>query len=184
MANKSDFGRIDGRCQCLEGTVPQPIQYCHKAKCNKIANIFNTRPLHVSFRRKLVAKNIQPWHHLVLRLAHIHLRESNMVVLSFVSLCIIGPRNNSYISYGRRRVRSLKNSWTGVSHPVLRPKLNAYLYVCQDLSFTRKVTNSEINGITSVYYIESYYKAYYKTKRSTQWSKAPCHMQMTGGLHA
>jgi hypothetical protein len=35
-------------------------------------------------------------------------------------------------------------------------------------SFTHKTTNSEINSITSVYYIESYYKAYYKTKRSTQ----------------
>jgi hypothetical protein len=28
------------------------------------------------------------------------------------------------------------------------------------------MTNSEINSITSVYYIESYYIAYYKTKRS------------------
>jgi hypothetical protein len=40
-----------------------------------------------------------------------------------------------------------------MSHPVLRPKLNAFLYVCQD-----QVTNSEINSITNVYYIISYYK--------------------------
>jgi hypothetical protein len=35
--------------------------------------------------------------------------------------------------------------------------------------FTHKVTNSEINSITSVYYINSYNKTDYKTKRSKQW---------------
>jgi hypothetical protein len=35
-------------------------------------------------------------------------------------------------------------------------------------NFTHKTINSEINSITSVYYIESYYKTYYKTKRSKQ----------------
>jgi hypothetical protein len=113
MANKSDFGTIDGRCQCPESTVPQPIKYCQKQNCNKIAYIFNTRPLNVSFRRKLVGENLQPWYHFVLRLAHIHLRESNMVVLSFVSLCINRPRNNSSISCGRRWARSYKNDTTG-----------------------------------------------------------------------
>jgi hypothetical protein len=44
-----------------------------------------------------------------------------------------------------------------LSHPVLRPKLNAFLCV-PGLSFTHKVVNSEINNITSVYYIVSYYK--------------------------
>jgi hypothetical protein len=42
-------------------------------------------------------------------------------------------------------------------------------------SFTHKATTSEINSITSIYYIESYYKTYYKTKRSTQRNKAPHH---------
>jgi hypothetical protein len=51
-------------------------------------------------------------------------------------------------------------------------------------SFTHKAINSEINNITSVYYIESYYRAYYKTKRPKQRSKAPHHRQMTDGLHA
>jgi hypothetical protein len=51
-------------------------------------------------------------------------------------------------------------------------------------SFTHKATNSEINSITGVYYIESYYKTYYKTKGSTHWNKAPHHKQMTGGPHA
>jgi hypothetical protein len=55
-----------------------------------------------------------------------------------------------------------------------------YLYVCQD-QLSHIVTNSEENSITSVYYNESYYKTYYKTKRPKQWNKAPCHRQMTGG---
>jgi hypothetical protein len=38
-------------------------------------------------------------------------------------------------------------------------------------SFTHKA----INSITSVYYIESYYKTYYKTKGSMQQNKAPHH---------
>jgi hypothetical protein len=50
--------------------------------------------------------------------------------------------------------------------------------------FTHKITNSEINSITSVYYIESYYKTYYKTKKSIKRNKAPYHRQMTGGPHA
>jgi hypothetical protein len=45
--------------------------------------------------------------------------------------------------------------------------------------FTYKVTNNEINSITSVYYNESYYRAHYKTKGSTQRNKAPHHRQMT-----
>jgi hypothetical protein len=44
-----------------------------------------------------------------------------------------------------------------LSHLVFRPKLIAFLYVCQD-QFSHKATNSGINSITSVYYIVSYYK--------------------------
>jgi hypothetical protein len=36
------------------------------------------------------------------------------------------------------------------------------------LIFIHKAINNEINSITSVYYIESYHKTYYKTKGSTQ----------------
>jgi hypothetical protein len=42
-----------------------------------------------------------------------------------------------------------------VSHPVSRPKMNALPLCVPGSSFTYKVTNSEINSITSVYYIES-----------------------------
>jgi hypothetical protein len=38
-------------------------------------------------------------------------------------------------------------------------------------SLTHKVTNGEINSITSVYDIKYYYRAYYKTKRSKQRNK-------------
>jgi hypothetical protein len=40
-----------------------------------VTDIFRTRPLNISFRRSLVAENLNSWNHLVLRLAHIHLRE-------------------------------------------------------------------------------------------------------------
>jgi hypothetical protein len=51
-------------------------------------------------------------------------------------------------------------------------------------SFTYIAINSEINSIISVYYIEYYYyRAYYKTKGSEQWNKAPHHRQMTRVLH-
>jgi hypothetical protein len=58
-----------------------------------------------------------------------------------------------------------------------------HIFICGRIKF-HKVTNSEINNITSVYYIKSYYKDYYKTKGSTQWNKAPHHMQMIGGPRA
>jgi hypothetical protein len=45
-----------------------------------------------------------------------------------------------------------------LSHPVFRPKLNVFLYVCRDQVSHIKATNSRINSITSVYYIVSYYK--------------------------
>jgi hypothetical protein len=40
-----------------------------------VTDIFRTHPLNISFRRSLVAENLNSWNHLVLRLAHIHLRE-------------------------------------------------------------------------------------------------------------
>jgi hypothetical protein len=40
-----------------------------------VAEIFRSQPLNVSFRRSLVAANLYSWNRLVLRLAHIHLRE-------------------------------------------------------------------------------------------------------------
>jgi hypothetical protein len=52
------------------------------------------------------------------------------------------------------------------------------------LTFTHKMTNSEINSISSVYYIDYCYRAYCKTKRSKQRNKPPHHKQMTGGPHA
>jgi hypothetical protein len=43
-------------------------------KSATVAKNFSTRPLNVSFR-SLVAANLQSWHHLILRLANVHLRE-------------------------------------------------------------------------------------------------------------
>jgi hypothetical protein len=40
-----------------------------------VTNIFRSRALNISFRRSLVAENLHSWNQLVLRLAHIHLRE-------------------------------------------------------------------------------------------------------------
>jgi hypothetical protein len=40
-----------------------------------VADSFRSRPLNISFRRSLVAENLHSWNQLVLRLAHIHLRE-------------------------------------------------------------------------------------------------------------
>jgi hypothetical protein len=40
-----------------------------------VDEILHSQPLNVSFRRSLVAANLYFWNHLVLRLAHIHLRE-------------------------------------------------------------------------------------------------------------
>jgi hypothetical protein len=44
-----------------------------------VADIFRTRPLNITFRRSLVATNLDSWNHLVLRLAHIHLRASRHI---------------------------------------------------------------------------------------------------------
>jgi hypothetical protein len=60
-----------------------------------------------------------------------------------------------------------------------------YILLCVPRSnFTHKATNSKINNITSVYYIESYYKTYHKTMGSMQRNKAPHHKQMIGGITA
>jgi hypothetical protein len=70
-----------------------------------------------------------------------------------------------------------------LSHLVFKAITECILLCVSGSIFTHKSTNSEINSITSIYYIESYYKTYYKTKRSKQWNKAPHHRQMTGGPH-
>jgi hypothetical protein len=46
-----------------------------RRKIATVADIFRTHPLNITFRRSLVATNLDSWNHLVLRLAHIHLRE-------------------------------------------------------------------------------------------------------------
>jgi hypothetical protein len=52
-------------------------------------------------------------------------------------------------------LRPKLNAGSLMSHLVLRPKLNALTLCVPGSSFTPKATNSEINSITSVYYIES-----------------------------
>jgi hypothetical protein len=68
--------------------------------------------------------------------------------------------------------------------PSFKAKIECIPLCVQVSSFTHKAINNEINGITSVYYVEYYYRAYYKTKRSKQQNKAPHHRQMIGGPHA
>jgi hypothetical protein len=41
-----------------------------RKKCATVASIFSSRPLNVSFRRNMVAENLQSWHSLVLRSKH------------------------------------------------------------------------------------------------------------------
>jgi hypothetical protein len=64
--------------------------------------------------------------------------------------------------------------------PSFKAKIECKPLCVSGSSFTHKVINSEINSITSVYYIDYHYKAYYKTKWSTQQNKAPYHRQMIG----
>jgi hypothetical protein len=67
--------------------------------------------------------------------------------------------------------------------PSFKTKTEFTLICVSGSIFTHKATNGETNSITSVYYIESYYRAYCKTKRSKQRNKAPHHRQMTRGPH-
>jgi hypothetical protein len=46
-----------------------------RRKSATVTDIFRTHPLNISFRRSLVAENLYTRNHLILRLAHIHLRE-------------------------------------------------------------------------------------------------------------
>jgi hypothetical protein len=74
---------------------------------------------------------------------------------------------NSFVDYVLKNIQSILGLRPTVnmtlipllSHPVLRPKLNAFPLCVSGSCFTQKPTNSEINSITSVYYIESYYKS-------------------------
>jgi hypothetical protein len=50
-----------------------------RKKSATIAYVFSTRPLNVSFRRNLVAANLQSWHNLILRIANIHLNDQSDV---------------------------------------------------------------------------------------------------------
>jgi hypothetical protein len=50
-----------------------------RRKTATVADIFRTRSLNITFRRSLVATNLDSWNHLVLRLAHIHLRASRHI---------------------------------------------------------------------------------------------------------
>jgi hypothetical protein len=40
-----------------------------------VAEIFSSRPLNISFRKKMVAENLQCWHDLVVKLANIQLTD-------------------------------------------------------------------------------------------------------------
>jgi hypothetical protein len=62
------------------GTTPLKLQYPNlynivRRKDATVAKIFSSRPLNVSFRRNLVAKNLLSWHDLVMRLMDIQLTD-------------------------------------------------------------------------------------------------------------
>jgi hypothetical protein len=40
-----------------------------------VVKVFSSRPLNVSFRRNLVAENLQAWQNLIMRLINIHLTD-------------------------------------------------------------------------------------------------------------
>jgi hypothetical protein len=61
------------RHRTFKTSIPEPIQHCSKEKC--YGDIFNLRPLNVSFRRNLVAENLLSCHDLVRRLMDIHLTD-------------------------------------------------------------------------------------------------------------
>jgi hypothetical protein len=46
-----------------------------RKKSAMVTNIFSSRPLNVSFRRSMVAENLQLRHNLILRLTSTHLRD-------------------------------------------------------------------------------------------------------------
>jgi hypothetical protein len=48
-------------------------------KSATVAEIFSTMPLNVSFRRILVARNLNSWHNLVPRISNIHLNEQTFL---------------------------------------------------------------------------------------------------------
>jgi hypothetical protein len=48
-------------------------------KSATVAEIFSTMPLNVSFQRILVARNLNSWHNLVLRISNIHLNEQTFL---------------------------------------------------------------------------------------------------------
>jgi hypothetical protein len=51
-----------------------------------VTDIFRSSPLNISFRRSLVAENLNSWHHLVQRLAHIHLRDRADIFLMVIQI--------------------------------------------------------------------------------------------------
>jgi hypothetical protein len=88
----------------------------------------------------------------------------------------------------RKMIKFYKVQWSHhfeeVLHPDFKAKTECISLCVPGLISTHKATNSEINSITSVYYIKFDYKTYYKTKRSKQRNKAPHHRQITRAPHA
>jgi hypothetical protein len=48
-----------------------------RKKSTTISDIFSTRPLNISFRRRLVNANLQSWHNLVFSIASIHFNDQS-----------------------------------------------------------------------------------------------------------
>jgi hypothetical protein len=62
------------------GATTLKVQYPNlynivRRKSATVAKIFSSRPLNVSFRRNLVAQNLQSWQHLVMKLTSVRLTD-------------------------------------------------------------------------------------------------------------
>jgi hypothetical protein len=87
------------------GNTSLKVQYLNlfnivRRKNETVADIFSLRPLNVSFRRNLVAENLQSWQNLVMRLINIHLTDRSDIFkwsLNFSSQFSINSMYQSFI---------------------------------------------------------------------------------------
>jgi hypothetical protein len=89
--NMGSFNLQDGKQirfweDILLGATALKMQYPNlfnivRKKSTTIAEIFSSRPLNVSFRRNLVAENLQSWHDLVMRLINMHLTDRSDIFM-------------------------------------------------------------------------------------------------------
>jgi hypothetical protein len=70
------------RVHTLKDQYPNKYNIVRK-KSATVSNMFSTRPLNVSFRRSLVADNLQYCYNLVLRLANVYFKSASRPLVGF-----------------------------------------------------------------------------------------------------